>query len=600
MSKKELNLAKQAIGKILRQLKIEQVVYVDDIFEDKQDVAKVIGWFAEAYSKSPTETSNLMPGVPFDAPDEVWRQELRSAWEELDTERHKEIVIQLSRIRGNQLAADFEAASRMRSLFPRKINFAELSPSLWEERRDSIINKASIQARILCLFDQNLSEADGFTSSGTKSGIGLIQDVVNRDVGGSVICGLVTHTIPSLENEMLEWRRLAEESQLGLNQFLPLAKLRLTEGISPLLFADGIKKTVLNIFCEELKAATVNVLRDAHEDAVNKLMHLDVYDFDYMILQASFSEGEWEANTLIRVFHIFQQDSIRQLMLEPAHSGNFNKNVEIARSISAISTIGNEPGYPWNVRRIRQNELYEEADLIRHSPLQVGDFFELKAGNGTSHTFILLAQPCDLMVRKNGTRDDGDNIIVPLVPIADRISYEEAESKRRGFLRKQAFLYYFYPGSNDVAVLRFADTHWIIIDVLDLAVLDGDGVCRLDLKTENLLPPQFTVGWKDRVKMLIDKYEGQRKKLDAIERNIAVIEDERIRKTLWQSVMPRTSLTDLGFPSEPYSNDLFDFGLRRIRRYRQPGANRILKAYTEYLSRDADETDFARPGLSGE
>jgi len=278
-----------------------------------------------------------------------------------------------------------------------------------------------------------------------------------------------------------------------------------------------------------------------------------------------------------------------------------NKNVEIARSISAISTIRNESSdYPWNVRRIRQNELYEEANLIRHSPLQVGDIFELKFGDGISHAFILLAQPCDLMVRKNGARDNGDNFIVPLVPITDRISYEEARRKRQGFLRKQAFLHYFYPDSNDVAVLRFADTRWITADVLDLAVLDEDGVCRLDLRTENPLPPQFTVGWKGRIKKLIDKYEKQRKKLDEIEGNIAVIGDEGIRKTLWKSVMPRTSLIDLKFPSVPYSNGLFDFCFRRIRRYRQPGANRILKTYTQYLSRDADAPDFARPGLSGE
>lgn len=60
MGKAELNSAKQAIGTILRQLVVTQVVYVDDVFDDTQDVAKVIGWLGEAYSKSPAEASALI------------------------------------------------------------------------------------------------------------------------------------------------------------------------------------------------------------------------------------------------------------------------------------------------------------------------------------------------------------------------------------------------------------------------------------------------------------------------------------------------------------------------------------------------------------
>jgi hypothetical protein len=594
-------LARQAIGNILQVLKITRVVYIDDVFEEKQSIAKIIGWFAEAYSKSPAETSTLVPEIPFGAPDEVWRQELSTQWEKLNSDKRKEIIARLLEMCGNQLAADFEAASKMKGLFPRNANFTELSPSLWEQQKSLILGGASTETRILCLFDQDLSEGSGFTSSGARSGIGLLQDVVNRDVvRSSVICGLVTHTITSLESEMIEWRRLAEENKLGLNQFLPLAKIRLADDASPLLFADGIKKTTLNTFCEELKTTAIDILREAHKDAVGKLLELDVYDFDYMILQASFLEGEWEADTLIRIFHIFQQDSMRQLMLDPKRSKSFNRTVETARSISAVDTIGgsDQHGYPWNVRRIRQSELYEEGNLIRHLPLQVGDIFELQVDDKTSQFFVLLAQPCDLMVRKNGARDVGGDILIPLVPIVARISYKEAESKRQQYLQKQALMHYFYPDSNDVAVLRFPEAHWINIDVLDLTVLDPEGICRLDLKKENALPPQFTVGWKIRITELVKKFESCGHCLEGLKGSIDTIKDESTRKTLWQSVMPRASLTNCGFPSEPYSNGVFDFELRRIKRYRQPGADRLLKAYTRYLSRDADELDFARPDLS--
>jgi hypothetical protein len=596
MSNNDLQLAKQAIGNILKELKIAQVVYVDDVFEEKQDIAQIIGWFAEAYRKSPAETSSLVPDVSFGAPDEVWRQELSNHWNRLNSNSQREIIVQLLRMRSDQLSEDFDAANKMKSLFPKKANFVELSPSLWEQQRDTILDRASAKARVLCLFDQDLSESEGFTRSGARSGIGLIQDVIGRNAGIGVICGLVTHTIPSLENEMAEWRRLSEEHKLKLSQFLPLAKIRLADDTSPLLFADGIKKTVLNIFCEELKNSATEILQESHISAVNQLLELDVYDFDHMVLQAAFYEGEWEADTLIRLFHIFQRDSIRTSMLDPKRSASFNKTVEAARPISAINTMGDkQPSYPWNVSRIRRSELYEESSLIKHSPLQVGDIFELVTGGTVSSFLVLLAQPCDLMVRQNGIRDDGDNIIVPLVPIVKRISYDEAERKRSTYLRKQAFMRYFYPASNDVAVLRFPDAQWASIDVLDLAVLNKEGFCRLNLEEESPLPPQFTVGWKIRIANLVEKFEARRNRLDELRNSIDAIEDENSRKILWQSVMPRIVLTNYEHPLEPYSNSVFDFGLRRIGRYRQPGANRLLKAYTRYLSRDAEEHDFARP-----
>jgi hypothetical protein len=74
---------------------------------------------------------------------------------------------------------------------------------------------------------------------------------------------------------MPTWRALAEEEELRLDQFLPLAKMRLADDASPLLFADGLKKTVLNTFCERLKSTAIAILREAHERAVNRLLELD-------------------------------------------------------------------------------------------------------------------------------------------------------------------------------------------------------------------------------------------------------------------------------------------------------------------------------------
>ena len=73
------------------------------------------------------------------------------------------------------------------------------------------------------------------------------------------------------------------------------------------MFADGIKKTALNMLCQDLKGTTLELLSIAHTKARSKLAELDVYDFDYMVLQGSFAAGEWEIETLIRVWQLFQR-----------------------------------------------------------------------------------------------------------------------------------------------------------------------------------------------------------------------------------------------------------------------------------------------------
>lgn len=589
MSDKDLKLAKQAIETILQELSITQVVYVDDVFAEKQNVGTVIGWFAEALQKAPDEVRKLAVGIPFDAPYEVWSRALQERWHQLDADRRKEIAVRLSEILNTPLAQDVQLASELRKFFPEGMPFLELSPSAWLENEKVILANASAESRALCLFDQDLSYADGFTSTGSRSGIGLLRNVASD----KVVCGLLTHTIVSIEDEMPSWRSLAEENEIGLKQFLPLAKMRLED---PVKFADGIKKTTLNISCEEMKETAIDIIGKAHKEAAKQLLEIDVYDFEYMVLRASRAEGVWEADTLIRLFQIFQWDGIRQLMLDSEISRAFNEAVEVARPISAVSTEQNEISHPWKVRRVRRNELYEDVHLTRHSPLQTGDLFELRIDGESHRKFILLAQPCDLMVRKDGTRscDDG---IVPLVPIDDKITYKSATREKSSYWRTRAPMYYFHPDSDDVAILAFTATCWVSIDILDLAVLDEEGVCRLKLDEEVPLPLQLPSGWRIHIERLLEKFVAHRARLDKLLGSLEAIGDESVRKTLWQSVMPKPSLTDCGFPREPYSNGIFDFGLRRVARYRRPGADKLLKAYTQYLSRDAEEPDFARPGL---
>ena len=134
---------------------------------------------------------------------------------------------------------------------------------------------------------------------GTKSGAGLILEV-RENLQETSICCLLSHTIPSIEHEIKSWKILSEDNSLPLRDFLPLAKSRLANNHSPSVFVDGIKKAALNQYFEDLKKITASVIEDSHIQAVNQFHEIDPYDFDLLILVASYEEGIWEARIIIK------------------------------------------------------------------------------------------------------------------------------------------------------------------------------------------------------------------------------------------------------------------------------------------------------------
>ena len=582
-----LHQVKDAIGRILTSLKISKVIYIDDIFEAGQDVERVIGWFSVAFATAPEKCNELIPSVPFNDSDNIWRTEFRKVWEGMEIGEQQNIIAEIVKIVGEEtVAEDLKVISILRGLFPRKYRPIEKGPSTWSEQEEVLLNDASEDSRILCLFDQDLSLAStsGFTSTGTKSGIGLLKNALTKYSDGNVIYGLLTHTL-NIEDEIDKWEQFSTEIDIPMSQFLPLSKHRVSEAM---LFVEGIKVTTLNLLCNQLKTHATEIMQQAFERAKEQLAVLNVYHFNHMVLNSSLAEGVWEADTLLRIHQIFQRDFLKELFLDPSNSTLFNHRVQIARSISLIKTgIGKD--HPPNQRwLIRHQELYEDARLVNqlHSPLEVGDLFALDSEN----EFILIAQPCDLITRSNGKRNTK---VVPLIPIK-KLSLQELKALRQdkpNYFQLRDLLYYFSSDSN-IGIVDFPKAQLIQVDVLDLAVFNPMGHCRLDLTGTIPNPLQHHLAWQKRRDRIIEKFKICQESLEKVKLNIDLIEDENVKLALWQAAMPKMCLTDLGLPTIPYSNGVFDFGLRRIGRYRQPGANRVLKAYTRYLSREAEEHDF--------
>ncbi|RLC64661.1 MAG: hypothetical protein DRI48_07470, partial [Chloroflexi bacterium] len=398
-NKENIVAARQAIEQIFSGLEIKTVVYVDDVYsiQDDAGVELVIEWFSNALSKGKTQECNALVGKTWfsdDRDDEIWKRRLREHWSNINTDARANMLDRLAAILGIEVETerDRKRVSLLQSLIPCKT--LELSPSEWEERSKEIIQQAAAGNGVLCLFDYNLQGAHGYTD---QHGVAFLKGAINARGERPVICGLLTHTVQE-GDEIDRSSQLADEYGLNRSDFLILSKDRLNDSMH---FAHGLKMMSLNYARDSLARSVREIAQEADRQANEDLMQVSVYNFDYMVLRSSEKEGVWEVETLFRLFEILRRIAFQKQAFSPNNIATFNTQIARIRVIREVKTDV-EPDYPPNQRwKIRKSELYDEGEFINsaHLPLEPGDIFAIG-----DTKFILVAQPCDLVIRRNGKR----------------------------------------------------------------------------------------------------------------------------------------------------------------------------------------------------
>jgi hypothetical protein len=131
--------------------------------------------------------------------------------------------------------------------------------------------------------------------------------------------------------------------------------------------------------------------------------------------------------------------------------------------------------------------MYEPGEYINglHLPIEAGDIFQKAEGNSTK-LFILIGQPCDLMVRtSNGQRQPEltDVLLAELAPLDKQKLYTE-------------LLPYFGDDRSKLYYVMFRRIHMIDPCVLDLCVFNSDGAAMIDPAAA--CPSRLTPAWKKR------------------------------------------------------------------------------------------------------
>ena len=566
---------------LLKIVDVSRVVVIDDEYAD--GVEELLGICSEATSAQAGELPYLV-GIDFDAPYNVWAARVRSAWEELERPARWELLAAARLLasgsgdpaadaeplaperRDDELAA--ETLQRVLGSLGRDYEFVTLSLGDWEERREAILADEQAQ-RTLFFFDRGYGNERAGTD---EKGFELIRDAQER---GARYCGLITHTVP-VDGEFDAWRSMAAEHGLEPNAFVVVSKGRLNaEPPDYYGFLGMLRVTALSGRYAAVRSMAWDIFQGSVDEAKSAMEDLSVVDFDRIVFASSRREGVWEADTLFRVFGVLMGRAAGRRLHADA---TVSEAVAAARRVSATpdgvrGALGLQ-GQSAAALQMQRYEIYEACAELNawHEPIELGDIFRVDAED---KDYILLAQPCDLVVRSKGLRNREDGRLGRTAALVEIARGDDKHGAIRGELR------FYEEETGNPGCANYGSAHQVLLAVLDLCALQADG--RAAVHVEADCPDLLIDGWAKRATKLKNHF----RKAVALQQELAAAEfcDEVASLGL-----PDASTT-LKVAKEVAAGTV-TYGIRRVMRLRQPWSAALLTEFAQYQARAAFEHYF--------
>ena len=441
----------------------------------------------------------------------------------------------------------------------------------WEGRREEILADEHAPTTLL-FFDRGYGEERSGTDD---AGFALVRNAQSR---GSGYCGLITHTV-SVDEEYEAWRSMADEHGLDPDRFVVVSKGRLnSEPPGYYGFLGMLRLTALSDRYAQVRRLAWSIFQASLDDAKAALEELSVMDFDRIVFASSMKEGVWEPDTLFRVFGILMR---RAAGVRLHGNASVADTAAMARRISAapkkIVDALDRQGQSTAALRMQRYEIYHASEELNAwlTPLELGDIFRI--GSDGKHC-ILLAQPCDLMVRRKGFRAYEDRLPGRMAAVAE-IGWRG--EKKEG--AKWGEMPFFETDNGDSAFVNFARVHQVSLSVLDLCALRPDGAAAID--TTGDCPEVLTEAWQKRFGELKEHFGGALKVHGKLAK--AGLDGE--------AALALPGASDTLKVKKAAVGGTVRYGFTRVMRLRQPWSGALLTALAQYQARAAFEHHFGDP-----
>lgn len=544
---------------------IKRVISVDDAYEG--DETTLLELAAPVAVLGDERAASFAGRFDLTEEEEVWRAEIHEAWEGAGDKERRLLLAAAHKQSGTQDVDEWQLdVSHLDPLLaPSGVVFEVVRPADWRRRLQSVVMEAETTPTLI-LFDQDMG-ARG------NEGVRFAEKVFQEDAHRGLYVALLTRKVDRGQ-EVAHWRTLTKAHQrLDRDRFVVISKEHL--GPDPRTFPDAIKIVLMAKPMSALGAAIEKVVSEATVSAKHELDTLSPDDFQKIVVKASISEGVWEAESLLRIYQLMMRKHVRaelyakdvvKTSAEQIRRLVVNEDAEQSTSEMAVT--------------LARSEYYEDGQFVNgvHLPVELGDLF-------TSHdtTYVLVEQPCDLMVRKNGERTPD---------LHDAIMLEVHDTKPRQLA--QGFELPFHRNAQSSWV-HFSKYVQVPIRALDLTVFNTDGSSCLDLDLTTP-PAGLWPAWAARHKKLLTKFTTVKKHSDSLNTLRA---DNKIAKELHTTLIERLLHVDSASGRAvkgAVDGSTVKFELQRVGRLQPSVARALLLQFSLHRARDANEYPLAGRG----
>ena len=543
-----------AVRVLLNAVGISRVIVVDDEFEP--DIRDLLA----AGGSVDSQIINVagIGEVDFSSEPELWQGQLSDSWETLGSAEKWGALEDLCEQSSTRLPIP-EELHLFYDLKP-DIDFRGMTPDEWDSEKDSVID-AGANTPMLVLFDRHLG------SGKPDEGVRLAVDLYNADHGGHIWAGLLTNTVEVAE-EGSAWREFTDENADYAARFILLSKKHLVDDARS--FPEALRVVLISQPASTLSGQVKTAITDSVEKVALEIKRLSPPEFERIVFGLAKDEGVWEIDVLLRLFDARLRSNVRDAL----HGDSaVHQSTRLLRELS--EPLGANNPVSVEAQHIYRDELYERSEHLNrfHLPVELGDIYQKR---GHEKQFVLVGQPCDLMVRKDGRRTP-DLSFVTLLPIC---SYDPNTAKPDSKAHRAVFELPAFKGGNSA---------WVEMDRPCPVPVESVDYCALNDSGSGLAPtpgapPDWIVpSWEKRWDRLVNNAETLRKTLEGMTNK-----NERIARVKAEfGVRPDCKAR----PS--MEGDNFNLGLIRTGRILSPYARALLTNYSAHLARDAFEPAIA-------
>lgn len=468
-------------------------------------------------------------------------------------------------------------------------NYEALTLTEWNAAGGNAAIDGSVST--LVLVDRDFSH-EGLAA---EAGDQVVADLI-RAGGGSVRACMLTHSTNTEADERQREQETGQAQQLAPGALVVLSKTGLRD--EPIKFAAKFRRMLLLEHLAALRDIIGSALEAGLAASRARLENLNEFEMISM-LGSAIEEGAHEPDHILR---LLQADARRAIQDRVRPDG---QTVDVIHPLHRALDVDFEPLglQESDLGSIELAEMYDDGDFLARTAqsIEPGDVFQIVDANevlagrspSSKHYLVLLAQPCDVVVR--GTGERGKN--VPSHMVLARVHRLKEKDLPQARKRENVLLPAFPSDVAGPRLIKLAEVVHVPVLALDLCVFDSDGYSRMVVGAAT--PTRASWAWSERHRKIQEEL-GQVIEsagalgLDELDEAKAVAVVRGLTGCLQlpsgsgKSVDSRISVQDKSLA----------FGLRRVARLNDAATRSLLIQATHHQGRPADEARLVDRPLS--